>query len=67
MKVLAVVGLSFLALAFLIAPWRFAFTRGWGAQFVVLACLVDSCFLHWASSADGRTVRLEGMKPLSQS
>lgn len=30
MKVLAVVGLSFLALAFLIAPWRFAFTRGWG-------------------------------------
>ena len=34
---------------------------------VVLACLVDSCGLHRASGADGRTVRLRGMKPLSQS
>jgi len=37
------------------------------ARVVVLACLGDSCGLHRASSADGRTVRLEGMKPLSQS
>mgnify|MGYP000659376813 CR=1 FL=1 len=30
MKVLAVIGLFVLALSFLLAPWRFAFTRGWG-------------------------------------
>ena len=32
MKVLAVVGLSFLALAFLIAPCYFALTREWGLR-----------------------------------
>lgn len=30
MKVLVVIGLSVLALAFFIAPWHFALTRGWG-------------------------------------
>lgn len=30
MKVLAVIGLSVLALVFLIAPWHFVSTRGWG-------------------------------------
>lgn len=32
MKVLAVVGLSFLALAFLIAPYYFVLARGWGLR-----------------------------------
>lgn len=32
MKVLAVIGPSFLALAFLIAPYYFAFTRQWGLR-----------------------------------
>lgn len=32
MKVLAVVGLSFLALVFLIAPYYFLLARGWGRR-----------------------------------
>lgn len=32
MKVLAVIGLSVLALVFLIAPWHFVSTRGWGRR-----------------------------------
>lgn len=32
MKVLAVVGLSFLALAFLIVPWYFLLAREWGLR-----------------------------------
>lgn len=33
MKVLAVIGLSVLALVFLIAPWHFVSTRGWGRRY----------------------------------
>lgn len=33
MKVLVVIGLSVLALAFLIAPYYFALTREWGRRF----------------------------------
>ena len=33
MKVLAVIALSILALAFLIAPWYFALARGWGRRY----------------------------------
>lgn len=33
MKVLAVIGLSVLALAFLIAPVHLLITRGWGRRF----------------------------------
>lgn len=44
MKVLAVIGLSVLALVFLIAPWHFVSTRGWGgaARVVVLASMGGS-------------------------
>lgn len=43
MKVLAVVGLFLLFLAFLIAPWRFVFTRGWGRS--------SSYWLFWVTLA----------------
>lgn len=33
MKVLVVIGLSVLALAFLVAPVHFLITRGWGRRF----------------------------------
>ena len=32
MKVLVVIGLSVLALVFLLAPWHFVSTRGWGRR-----------------------------------
>ena len=43
MKVLAVVGLFLLFLAFLIAPWRFVSTRGWGRS--------SQYWLFWATLA----------------